>query len=184
MRELTHSRRFRAAAGVLAGLCVAVAAIGGMHTPSGRVLLAKLGVPCPVNTVDPRLVLAVHDDALARSRGTAPAPSRPALGLQLDGSTVAQVTAWAAREHAQCDAITRGYHFLRCRGVPSASLGLEGPPVSEIWFSFGPSNKLVAINLYRRSMTEKETRQSWEVAVQALQQRLGKPMPAAMWCAS
>jgi len=176
MRELSHSRRLRAVAGVAAGLCVAVAAIGWMHTRSGRVVLAKLGVPCPVNTVDPKLVLAVRDDAMARSRGTVPAPSRPALGLQLDASTDAQVAAWAAREHAQCDAITRGYHYLRCRGVPAAALGIAGPPVSEIWFSFGPSDRLVAINLYRRSMTEAEMRQSWQVAVQALQQRLGEPM--------
>jgi hypothetical protein len=176
MRKLTRSRGLRAGLGVLAGLCAAVAAIGWLHTPSGRVVLARLGVPCPVNKVDARLVLAVRDDAMARSRGSVPAPSRPALGLMLDGSTDTQVTAWAAREHAQCEAITRGFHYLRCRGVPSAALGIEGPPVSEIWFSFGPSNRLVAINLYRRSMTEAEARQSWQVAVQGLRQRLGEPM--------
>ena len=176
MRELTQSRRVRAIAGVSAVLCIAGAALGWMHTPAGRVVLAKLGVPCPVHAVDPGLVLAVRDAAMARSRGTSEAPSRPALGLQLDGSTDAEVTAWAAREHAGCDAITRGYHYLRCRGVPSDALGMKGPPVSEIWFSFSPNGRLIAINLYRRGMSEAEARQSWQVAVQGLRQRLGEPM--------
>jgi hypothetical protein len=172
-------RRLRIAGGVLAGLCVLTAGIGWMHTSAGRVLLAKLGVPCPVDTVDPKLVLRVRDNAIASSRGTALAPSRPAFGLQLDSSTDTQVSEWAARTHSQCDSISRGYHYLRCRGVLAASLGLTGPAISEIWFSFGPSRTLLAINLYRRGMDEAQARESWQTAVDNLQQHLGNPMTAS-----
>jgi hypothetical protein len=128
-----------------------------------------------VNKVDLKRVMAIREAAMARFRGTELAPHRPALGLQLDVSTDAEVNAWAARTGARCDAITRGYHFLRCRALPAAALGMVGPPVSEIWFSFGPGNTLIAINLYRRSMSEAEARQSWQTAVQVLHQSLGAP---------
>ena len=176
MRKLTTPRIRRTAVVALGGLCIATAAIGWMHTPSARLLLAKLGVPCPVDHADPKLAMALRDGALALSRGTVPAPSRPALGLQLDATTYEQVSDWAKNHHAKCDAITRGYHYLRCRGVSAAALGVVGPPVSEVWFSFSPGSKtLVAVNLYRRSMTEAQTRQSWRTALQDLRQALGAP---------
>jgi hypothetical protein len=175
MRQLNAHRLRRTALGVLIGLGLITAAIGSMHTHSGRLLLAKLGVPCPVNQVDPKLVRAARENALGRLRDSVTAPIRPALGLQLDASTYAEVSAWAARNQVGCDTITRGYHFLRCRGVPAAALGVLGPPASEIWFSFDPNNTLMAINLYRRSMTESETRQSWQTALQRLRESLGAP---------
>jgi hypothetical protein len=160
MRQLITARLRRTVVGTVIGLCVGTLAFGWAHTHAGRLLLAKLGVPCPVNKVDLKRVMAIREAAMARFRGTELAPHRPALGLQLDVSTDAEVNAWAARTGARCDAITRGYHFLRCRALPAAALGMVGPPVSEIWFSFGPGNTLIAINLYRRSMSEAEARQS------------------------
>jgi hypothetical protein len=175
MRQLTTPALRRTVVGTVLGLFLGTFAIGWMHTHSGRLLLAKLGVSCPVNQVDLKRVMAIREVGIARSRGTERAPRRPALGLQLDVSTEAQVSAWAVQTRAQCDAITRGYHFLRCRGVPAAALGVVGPPVSEIWFSFGPGSTLMAINLYRRSMTEAEAQQSWQTAVDLLHQSLGEP---------
>lgn len=175
MRQLNRPTLRRALVGAVIGLCLGTFAIGWMHTHSGRLLLAKLGMSCPVNQVDLKRVMAIREVGMVRSRGTARALRRPALGLQLDVSTEAQVSAWVAQTKSQCDAITRGYHFLRCRGVPAAALGVVGPPVSEIWFSFGPGNTLMAINLYRRSMTEAEARQSWQTAVELLHQSLGAP---------
>jgi hypothetical protein len=175
MRQLKSLRLRRIMTATVAVVCVGIAAIGWMHTHTGRMLLAKLGLPCPVNQVEPKRVMAVREDAIARSRGTAPAPSRPALGLQLDVSTDVQVSAWAARTHSECVTIARGYQFLRCRAMSAAALGVAGPPVSEIWFSFGPNHTLIAINLYRRNMTEAETQQSWRTAVQRLRESLGTP---------
>jgi hypothetical protein len=175
MRQLNTPTLRRTVLGTVIGLCLGTFAIGWMHTHSGRLLLAKLGVPCPVNRVDLKRVMAIREVGMARSRGAAQAPHRPALGLQLDVSTQAQVSVWAAQTRTQCDAITRGYHFLRCRGVSAAALGLAGPPISELWFSFGPDSTLMAINLYRRSMTEAEAQQSWQSAVALLHQSLGTP---------
>ncbi|MBS0378457.1 MAG: hypothetical protein JSS29_08225 [Proteobacteria bacterium] len=178
MRKLSERTWRSAAAGTLAVLCLGITAVGAIHTHAGRSLLARLGVPCPVNTVSPAKVLAVREFAVSRARGSVPAPSRPALGLELDVSTEAQVSAWAARTHVQCDAIVRGYHFLRCRGVPAAAVGEAGPPVSELWFSFGPGNTLVALNLYRRGMTAAEVHQAWRSATERLRMSLGPPTQA------
>ena len=175
MRELSPTRTMRRGAAVLGLLGGVVGAIGWLHTPGGLGLLARLGVPCPVDHVDPRLVESVREEAMLRSRGSTPAPERPALGLSLDRSTQAEVWAWASRTHAHCTDITRGFHYLRCRGVPAASLGIAGPPVSEVWFSFGPTHALIAINLYRRDMNPSQLLQSWTVAVDRLRRTLGEP---------
>ena len=169
----------RGAFAAVATLAAVLGAGASLHTRSGLLLLARLGVPCPVNQVDPKKVLAVQQDAMQRLRGVAAAPERPALGLRLEQSTEVEVGAWAARTQAHCDAIERGFHYLRCRGVPAAALNLPGPAISEIWFSFGPAHTLLAINLYRRSMTPDEARQSWNDALQALHDRLGAPTDAS-----
>ena len=103
------------------------------------------------------------------------APDRPALGLQLDRSTETEVAGQMARDNVHCDEISRGFRYLRCRGVPAQLLRTNGPPVSEIWFSFKPDHTLMAINLYRRGMTESETRQSWRIALEKLREALGVP---------
>ena len=175
MHALISPRARRVATGVLVSLGLATVAIGMMHTPKGRHLLARLGVPCPVNQVDPQLVLAVRNNALVRARGEQAAPERPALNLRLDVTTEQELSAWASRTGAHCDALTRGFDHLRCRGVPAGSLGVAGPAISEIWFSFGPDHTLAAVNLYRRGMTETETRQSWQSATQRLLTSLGTP---------
>ena len=54
-------------------------------------------------------------------------------------------------------------------------LGSTGPPVSEIWFSFAPDHTLMAINVYRRDMSVKEARRSWQIAVRHLHDVLGAP---------
>lgn len=178
MRQLTTPPIRRGAIAAFTTLAAVMAAGASMHTHAGMRLLARLGVPCPVNQVDPKKVLAVQQDAMARLQGAAAAPDRPALGLRLEQSTEVEVGAWAARTQTHCDAIERGFHYLRCRGVPAAALNLAGPAISEIWFSFGPAHTLLAINLYRRSMSPAETRQSWQSALQALHEKLGPPSQA------
>jgi len=152
-------------AGVAIAACVSVAAIGRMHTSQGRHLLVKLGVQCPVDTVDSNVVLSMRNHAISRERGSTAAPDRPALGLQLDRSTEPEVVEKMARDNVRCDEISRDFRYLRCRGVPAQLLRTNGPPVSEIWFSFGPDGTLMAINLYRRDMTKPEASQSWRIAV-------------------
>ncbi|WP_027820877.1 hypothetical protein [Paraburkholderia bannensis] len=175
MFQLTAARTTRLTTGIVAAACLSVAAIGWMHTPQGRKALANLGIGCPVNSIDPHVVLAIQQNAISRERGLTAAPGRPALGLQLDRSTEAQIAVKMIHENVHCDALSRGLRYLRCRGVPAQLLGTNGPPVSEIWFSFGPAHTLMAVNLYRRDMTESEARQSWKIAVENLRRALGVP---------
>lgn len=107
----------------------------------------------------------MRNHAISRERGSTAAPDRPALGLQLDRSTEPEVVEKMARDNVRCDEISRGFRYLRCRGVPAQLLRTNGPPVSEIWFSFGPDGTLMAINLYGRDMTKPEASQSWRIAV-------------------
>ena len=175
MFQLSAPRTTRLITGIAAATCISVAAIGWMHTSQGRGVLAKLGVGCPVDSIDSRVVLAIQQNAISRERGSNAAPGRPAFKWLLDRSTEAQVAEKMAQENVHCDELVRGLRYLRCRGVPAQLLGTNGPPVSEIWFSFGPAHTLIAINLYRRDMTETEARRSWKIAVQNLRNALGFP---------
>lgn len=120
-------------------------------------------------------VLSIRNKAILQERGVSAAAHRPAFGLQLDRSTEAEVLERMSRYKAQCLELSRGLRYLRCRGVPAETLGSNGPPVSEIWFSFAPDHTLMAINVYRRDMSADETRRSWQIAVRNLHNVLGAP---------
>lgn len=163
---------------------VGTALVGWMHTPAARPWLARLGVPCPIDTTSVAQVEAVRSQGLAlwqqRDGGAAraSAPSRPALGLVLDRTDTAEATRWLAAEGSRCERIDRGLPALRCRGVPAAALGLDGPPVSELWLSFGASGRLIGVDVYRRGLAADDARGAWTHAVEALQQTLGAPTRA------
>lgn len=175
MYGLTAVRRTHVIAWVAAAISMSVAGIGWLHTTQGRRLLTELGVKCPVDSVDSRTVLSIRNKAILQERGVSAAAHRPAFGLQLDRSTEAEVLERMSRYNAQCLELSRGLRYLRCRGVPAESLGSNGPPVSEIWFSFAPDHTLMAINVYRRDMSADETRRSWQIAVRNLHDALGAP---------
>ncbi|WP_131931223.1 MULTISPECIES: hypothetical protein [Burkholderia] len=175
MYGLTAVRRTHVIAWVAAAISVSVAGIGWLHTTQGRRLLTELGVKCPVDSVDSRTVLSIRNKAILQEKGVSAAAHRPAFGLQLDRSTEAEVSERMSRYNAQCLELSRGLRYLRCRGVPAQSLGSNGPPVSEIWFSFAPDHTLMAINVYRRDMSADETRRSWQIAVRNLHDALGAP---------
>lgn len=149
---------------------------GAMHTRAGRAALVALGVPCPVRTVSAARVDEVRRAGLATLRGQRPAPARPAIaGLRLDATTEGEAQAVLARAHGQCVEEVRGYRHLRCRGVDAAALGLAGPPVSELWLSFDPGGRLVAVDLYRRGMRPADLRTAWSDAAGRLRAVLGQP---------
>lgn len=172
----TLGRSLRVGAGIGAGVLLALGAIGWMHTPSGLRFLAAAGVPCPVNTVTPEQVRQLRSVGLASIRGGAPAPVRPApAGMQLDRTTEAEALALLGRAHAQCEAQVRGYRHLRCRGIDAGALALDGPPVSELWLSFGPAGRLVGVDVYRRGMDAASLRTVWSSAAARLRGALGAP---------
>ncbi|MDE2276648.1 MAG: hypothetical protein KGK09_10155 [Burkholderiales bacterium] len=149
-----------------------------MHTPSGLKALAALGVACPVFGATSAQVSDLREMGLGPLRGATPAPARPALGLALDRTTEPQARTWAQARGIACDAITQGYRHLRCRGFDAATVGVAGPPVSEMWLSFGPQGTLVAVDLYRRGLAPADEALAWRDATARLQAALGPPTSA------
>lgn len=168
----------RTGAAATGAFVLCVAAIGALHTSAGRRAMVQLGIPCPVDKVSAQQVVQVRSEGLRQLRGDAPAPARPALGMQLGSFTQQDVRAWQQREGVACDAITRGFAYLRCRGVASAALGVAGPPMSEVWFSFDASGRLVGVDAYRRGLDDSGAEVAWSDAQSRLAQALGKPLQA------
>ena len=164
------------AVGGLLGL--SIAAIGAMHTGAGRQLLARLGVPCPVDQVDAAQVTRLREAGLRDARGLGTAPARPALGMVLGRTTREDVRAWQAAHRAECVELVRGATYLRCRGVAADAFGVAGPPVSEAWFSFGPDGRLAGVDLYRRGLDDPGAVQAWSDAQARLARALGTPTRA------
>ncbi|UGS88841.1 hypothetical protein KOL96_00905 (plasmid) [Ralstonia wenshanensis] len=160
----------------VAALTVAIGLVGAMHLKAARPLLAMLGVPCPVDSTTAAQVSALRASGLAQLRASQPAPARPLPGgFVLDGTTTTEAVRWAHENGVACDAVTHGYNYLRCRGVDARKLGLAGPPVSELWLSFGPSGRLVGVDIYRRGMNASDTTTAWNGATHALRDALGTP---------
>jgi hypothetical protein len=168
-------RAARVAAFATGTFVLCFAAVGALHAPGARRMMASLGIHCPVDTASAEQVAQVRRRGLRRVRGDRPAPARPALGMQLGRSTARDVQAWQRREGVQCDAIKRGFDYLRCRGVPAAALGETGPAISEAWFSFDASGRLVGVDAYRRGMDDRGTAIAWQEARARLETELGAP---------
>ncbi|NMV40190.1 hypothetical protein HGR00_19965 [Ralstonia insidiosa] len=160
----------------VAALTVAIGLVGAMHLKAVRPVLVMLGVPCPVNDTTAEQVSALRASGLAHLRADQLAPARPLPGgFVLDGTTADEAARWAREKGIACDAVTHGYQYLRCRGVDASKLGLAGPPVSELWLSFGPSGHLIGVDVYRRGMSANDTAAAWDGATHALRNALGAP---------
>ncbi|GCB06717.1 hypothetical protein [Ralstonia sp. SET104] len=160
----------------VAALTVVIGLVGAMHLKAARPMLAMLGVPCPVDNTTAEQVSALRASGLAQLRGDKPAPARPLPGgFVLDGTTANEAARWAHENGIACDDVTHGYSYLRCRGVDAQKLGLAGPPISELWLSFGPSGHLIGMDVYRRGMSARDTAAAWAGAAHALRNALGMP---------
>lgn len=160
----------------VAALAVAMGLVGAMHLKAARPVLAMLGVPCPVDKTTAEQVSTLRASGLAHLRAERLAPARPVPGaFVLDGTTVEEATRWAHESGIACDDVKHGYSYLRCRGVEANKLGLAGPPVSELWLSFGPDGRLIGIDVYRRGMSAGDTTAAWNGAAYALRNVLGMP---------
>jgi hypothetical protein len=172
-------RVLRWSAGIGMSVLLATGAIGWMHTPAGIRFLAAVGVPCPVQTVSVERVDRLRGAGLAALPPAPAAPARPVpAGLHLDVTTEAEATAMMSRMKAHCEPQVRGYHFLRCRGVDAAALGLAGPAVSEMWLSFNRSGRLAGVDIYRRGMAADDLRTVWKATARYLGTALGAPTVA------
>ncbi len=137
----------RVLAGV-GGVTAVVTAVGVMHMPFARGLLMRAG-GCPVGHAKLAEIEPARLAAVAKERGTEPAPARPALGFTLDSTTRKDVDRWADRANLSCDEVREG--VLRCKNVAAPSLGLpeSDGPVSELYFGFNTHGRLVDVSTMR-----------------------------------
>lgn len=176
-----HWRVVRIVASSLTVVLVALfAAIGFLHTKAGHPWLMKLaGVAgCPIGGATAAQVDATRRAAIAKDRGTEPAPAHPALGFLLDRSTIADVRAWEARVGASC-VEEREATFVKCSSVVASAIdhpSADGA-LTELAFAFSPSGALVSVStLYSRRTPEDAARIARQAKV-ALELDLG-PAPS------
>jgi hypothetical protein len=139
----------------LAGGTLAVfGVVALLHTPLARPLLMRLG-GCPM--AGARMTVAQMETArrlsVAQSRGTTNAPSRPALGFALDATTLAEVHAWAAREHVECEDARAG--LVTCKNVAPLAVGRSAGEglLDELDLGFDTRGHLVNVTTLRAHMS-------------------------------
>jgi hypothetical protein len=134
--------------GAIGALTTTVGLVGVLHMPCARGLLMRIG-GCPVGRASLAEMEPARRAAINGERGVAIAPSRPALGFNLDKTTRAETRAWAKRSHISCDEVREG--LVGCKNVPASALGLPEAdgPVSELNFGFNTKGVLVDVSTMR-----------------------------------
>jgi hypothetical protein len=169
---MNNKRRLLVAAGALT---FATAAVGVLHTPFARPLLMRLG-GCPMAGAAQMTSVEMEHArhlALAGERPAESAPARPAVGFTLDTTTLADVHAWAARTHADCDDPHAG--LVKCTHVAAAALGLdplEGA-VDELALAFDVQGHLVNETTYRSHLAPAVASRTAQGIVASLATKLG-----------
>jgi len=89
---------------------------------------------------------------VSANRGTRSAPVRPALGFALDVTTLADVHAWADREHVDCE--DAGPALVTCSHVTPVALGRPGVErsIDELGLGFDVHGHLVNVTTLRTHM--------------------------------
>ena len=189
-RALARRRLVRWGLGTGGALLVLTAAIGLLHTPWARPLLARIG-GCPVTRVSAAQADALRMKGLARTLvGSRPAPLRPALGFALDRTTAADVTGWAAAAGLTCRPKRIGLLTLHCAGVPRAALPIRDRPagaaatevpatIEDLAFTFGPGGRLVSVDAFTRGVPAVEARAAYAASSADLGAALGAPTDEA-----
>ncbi|WP_434391223.1 hypothetical protein [Melittangium boletus] len=185
MPRLVASRTTRRVLGSVLGVAVfGTALMGFAHTPPGRPLLNWMGLSmkgagCPLG-YDAQASVQSKEAArrgfAAAHRGAEPARVRPALGFLLEGTTRAQVLAWADEHGVRCTTPRTGAD-LDCEQVPATLLPLPGRQVAvgNLWLHFGAGDTLVSVIALSRSSEAAALLASYVAVNEALTQQAGPP---------
>ncbi len=140
---------------VLFTSALAVGAIGALHLPIARPLLARMGVSCPVDSVSAVQVETLHRAAFHALRGDARAPNLDAFGLTVTKDHQEDVRAWTRTRGMTCTSVTRGLHYLSCGNVPAGALGAQagGEAIQDLTFTFDSKDVLVGVDALRGGLT-------------------------------
>ena len=172
---MARAKWIRVSIYIASGSTVLTLAMGLLHTPLGRPLLARLGVGCPVQA-SPEDVDRARLESAHATQGTEASPAQPALGFVLDQMTMKDVLAWADREHVSCDD-TRSGSILTCKNVPNGALGgRAGGSIDELEMAFSAtSKKLVNIATTQYGLEGNVAAAQMSRVVTSLEGQLGKP---------
>lgn len=169
---------------VVAGsLAALVGAVGLLHLPAARPLLAAT-VGCPVGKASAADIELARAEAVRATRGAAPAPSgalavlpvlassAPSPALERTGPE--DVRAWATARGASCEVRREGL-LVVCHGL-RAALGVEVRPIDDVAFAFRPSDRaLVNVTATWLALPADEASRAAVAAAAALEGRFGAP---------
>lgn len=83
------------------------------------------------------------------------APSRPALGFELDRTTRADIETWAAKYRVSCKSIAGNENLRKCTNVPAAAVGQAAwlGNLEEVSFELQSNGELVNVQTLRRHLS-------------------------------
>ena len=165
-------------------LAVITLAIGALHLPAARPLLALVG-QCPVGRESPSEIEDARRIALRSLRGTGTAPVRPALGFALERTTEADVREWARTRGIACES-SRESTLLVCSSIPPGALGWATPAVDELAFGFRvKDHRLVNLTTLTSGVDADRAANAFAASAASLKAALGtasaERLPSKAW---
>ena len=167
------------------GLAAATLGIGLLHLPAARPLLARLGA-CPVGRASASEIEEARRIALRSLHGDTDAPARPALGFELERTTLDDVHAWARARAIACDE-SRESTLLVCRRVQADALESDAlQPIDEVAFAFRlRDRRLVNVTTLSAGVSAQDAAHAFAAIAAALAVSLGTPevsrLPPQPW---
>jgi hypothetical protein len=165
-------------AGTIAFLIVA---IGVLHTPIGRPLLAKLGVVCPITKATPQQIDHARTIPAAAYAGKPLAPARPVLGFMFEKTTLTDMKAWATKFGVDCHKLNGNETLRACNDVPAVALGEPADflPAEEVDFEFRAARTLAVVSVLRRGLAVPQANAMAAARSKSLREVLGAPQKTA-----
>ena len=154
-------------------LAAATLVIGLLHLPAARPLLARLGA-CPVGRASASEIEDARRIALRSLRGESRAPARPALGFELERTTLDEVRGWTRARALACD-LSRESTLLVCSRVPVNALGSDAlQAIDELAFVFRlRDRRLVNVTTLTTGVSPQSAADSFAAIADALASSLG-----------
>lgn len=164
-------------------LVVAAGFLGFLHTPTAQRIPfiqeatnSILGYSCSPEKLSFAELSSLRTRAISHLQGMQYAPSRPALGLVLDQTTIREASNWLQEKGLSCRHGVNAYAFIKCIRVPANSLGERSfNLIDEMALSFNTKGKLVSINLLRRKLSASDGAKILGDISHSLKSRLGNP---------
>ncbi len=166
----------------LTGLVVVFGCFGFLYTEAGqnipfvRNISSLLGHTARPENISSKQMDQLRMQAVLHLKGSEKAPARPAMGLNLDTTTIREAANWLQSVGLKCVHGVLGYAFLRCQKIPSQTLGLNSNSlIDEMDLSFNSHGKLIAVNILHRKLSALQGVDLISAISQSLRDALGAP---------